>query len=103
MKIEKHFTHKTLSSTEKRRSFTWRVPAANIRVMIHYSSKCPSNDSLFWDTEDDTASKISSKLKLQTKAVKKPEKKEFSCLYIKNINLKIPCINPDSNVEIDRV
>ena len=27
-------------------------------------------------------------------------KKSFSCLYMKNINLKIPHISPDSNVEI---
>ena len=66
-------------------------------------SKCLSNNLLFWHTDKFTASKIvesgRSKLKLQTKAVEK----SFSCLYMKNINHKIPRISPESNVEIDRV
>ena len=36
----------------------------------------------------------SSKPKLQTKAVKK---RSFSCLQMKNVNLKIPRITPESN------
>ena len=67
------------------------------RHQIHYLvliSKCLSNNSLFWHTDKFTASKIvqsgRSKPKLQIKAVKK--KKSFSCLYMKNINHKIPAL-----------
>ena len=66
-------------------------------------SKWLSNNSLFWHTDKFTVSKIvesgRSKPKLQIKVVKK----NFSCLYMKNINHKIPRISPESNMEIDRV
>ena len=35
IKIEKRFTHKTFSSTEKCWSFTWGVPAANTLPCAH--------------------------------------------------------------------
>ena len=35
IKSEKRFTHKTLSSTEKCRSFTWGVPATNTLPCAH--------------------------------------------------------------------
>ena len=68
-----------------------------------------SNNSLFWQTvhilANVTASKIvesgSGKPEMHTKVLKKRE--NFSCLHMKNINLKIPRISPESNVEIHRV
>ena len=44
----------------------------------------------------------SSKPELQTKAAGK-KKKKSSCLQMKNINLKISLISPESNRDIDRV
>ena len=35
IKSENHFAHKTLPSTEKCRSFTWGVPAANTLPCAH--------------------------------------------------------------------
>ena len=56
--------------------------------------ECLSNNSLFSHTDNFAASQIvqssSSKPKLQTKLEKKRKKKRFSCLQMKNINLKIP-------------
>ena len=73
------------------------------QLILYLVLKCLSNNSLFWHTDNVTASKIvesgNSKPELQINAVKK----RFSSLYIKDINLKIPSISPESNVEIDIV
>ena len=70
--------------------------------------ECLSNNLLFWHTKNFAARKIdesgSSKPKLETKAVKERKKsRNFSCLQMKNINLRIPRISPESNGEVDRV
>ena len=66
--------------------------------------ECMSNSSLFWHTGNFAASKVvasgSSKPELQKKS---REKKSFSRLQMKIINLKLPCISPESNGDIDRM
>ena len=57
--------------------------------------ECLSNNSLFWHTGNFAGRKIVesgiSKPKLQPKAIKK--RRSFSCLQMKNLNLKIPRIS----------